>query len=206
VTIESIDGSNCSKFGNYTISGTYEGGSLKDTSNVEIPFGYPDSSGLCHLKVNGNKVLMDCHNKEKFDVSTIMFEQKLIKDSEGNYLFNLNNYTNQKQFACDISVNSTVLPSKSDEEKPSTNEEKPASNNTSKDSDKNYNRRFYKNSSGGLSGGAIAAIIICCIVALAIVAVLIGLSRKGTQAPIDTRIGNNSTLQNLPYNHKENEF
>jgi hypothetical protein len=206
VTIESIDGSNCSQFGNYTITGTYEGGSLNDTSNVEIPFGYPDSSGLCHLKVDGNKVLMDCHNKEKFDVSTIMFEQKLIKDSEGNYLFNLNNYTNQKQFACDISVNSTVQSSKTDEEK---------ANNTLPDSDnqntnQKYNKGFYRKSSNGLSGGAIAAIIICSIVALAIVGALIGLSRKGikdpTKAPIDTTIGNNSSLQEFSYNPKKNEF
>ena len=70
VTIKSIDGSTCYKYGNYTITGTYEGGSLKEISNVEIPFGSLDSSGLCQLKVNGNKVVIECHNKEKFDIST----------------------------------------------------------------------------------------------------------------------------------------
>ena len=96
VTIESIDGSTCYKYGNYTITGIYEGGSLKEISNVEIPFSSLDSSGLCQLKANDNKVVMECHNKEKFDISTSMFEQSLIKDSEGNNLFNLNSYTNQK--------------------------------------------------------------------------------------------------------------
>ena len=214
VTIESIDGSTCYKYGNYTISGTYEGGSLKDTSNVEVPFGYPDSSGLCQLKVDGNKVVMDCNNKEKFDVSTIMFEQKLIKDSEGNYLFKLNNYTNQKQFACDVSVNSTILPSKTDENKTDNN---PTTNNTnstendpeegdSQDKTKRYNKNYFKGSSGGLSGGAIAAIIICCIVVLAIVGALIAFSKKTAKAPIDTTVGTNSSLQNFSYNPKKNEF
>jgi len=46
VTIESIDGSTFYKYGNYTITGTYEGGSLKEISNVGIPFGSLDSSGL----------------------------------------------------------------------------------------------------------------------------------------------------------------
>ena len=73
VTIESINGSNCSQYGNYTIAGTYEGGSLKDTPNVEIPFGYPDSSGLCDIKVNNKEVTMKCQNKEKFDYSKIYF-------------------------------------------------------------------------------------------------------------------------------------
>ena len=58
---------------------------------------------------------MECHNREKFDISTFMFEQSLIKDSEGNNLFNLNSYTNQKQFSCDIIVNSTLPSSKTDE-------------------------------------------------------------------------------------------
>ena len=211
VTIESIDGSTCYKYGNYTITGTYEGGSLKDTSNVDIPFGSPDSSGLCQLKVNGNKVVMDCHNKEKFDVSTIMFEQSLIKDSEGNYLFNLNNYTNQKQFACDISVNSTVPSSKTDEDNNNNNTNSTVKNpdeDESTDKIKKYNKGYFKTGSNGLSGGAIAAIIICSIVVLAIVGALIGLSRKSSQAhaPIDTTIGTNSSLQNFEYNPKKNEF
>ena len=58
---------------------------------------------------------MEYHNKEKFDISTFMFELSLIKDSEGYNLFNSNIYTNQKQFACDIIVNSTLPSSKADE-------------------------------------------------------------------------------------------
>lgn len=198
VTIESIDGSDCYKYGNYTITGTFEGGSLNDTSDVEVPFGYPDSAGLCQLKVNGNKVSMDCHNKEKFDVSTIMFEQKLIKDSEGNYIFKLNNYTNQKQFACDISVNSVPLSSKeADDSKNNTN---------SNTKNSRYNSFFRAGSSNGLSGGAIAAIIICCVVVLAIIAALVGFSRKRVQPPVDSTIGTSSTLQNFAFNPQKNEF
>ncbi len=44
MTIESIDGSTCYKYGNNTITGTYEGGNLKEISNAEIPFGSLDSS------------------------------------------------------------------------------------------------------------------------------------------------------------------
>ena len=199
VTIEKIDGKTCYKNGDYTIEGTYEGGSLKDASNVEIPFGYPDSSGLCQLKVEGNKVKMDCHNKEKFDVSTIMFEQNVIKDSEGNYLFNLNSYTNKEQFACDISFNS-VLP-KVEQNNTKVGPEKSSSTT------KRYNKNYFKGSSNGLSGGAIAAIIICCIVALAIVGALIGLGLKGkaATAPIDSTVATNSSLSNFAYNPKKNE-
>jgi len=215
VTIESINGSTCYKYGNYTITGTYEGGSLKDTSNVEIPFGYPDSSGLCQLKVNGNKVVLDCHNKEKFDISTIMFEQSLIKDSEGNYLFNLNSYTNQKQFACDISVNSILPSSKTNEG--NTNNTNNNTNSTEKepnkpdedestDKAKRYNKGYFKNGSSGLSGGAIAAIIICFIVILAIIGAIIGLSRRTHKAPTNTTDVTNSTLHNLAYEPKKNEF
>jgi hypothetical protein len=205
VSIDKIDGSTCYKNGDYTIEGTYKGGSLKDTPNVEIPFGNPDSSGLCQLKVVGNKVTMDCHNKEKFDASTIMFEQNIIKDSEGNYLFNLNSYTNKAQFACDISVNS-VLP-KEEPNNPDSGSNPTTTPNNPGETTKRYNKNYYKGSSSGLSGGAIAAIIICCIVALAIVGALIGLGLKGkaATAPIDTTVGTNSSLSNFAYNPKKNE-
>ena len=206
VTIESIDGSTCYKNGNYTLTGTFEGGSLNDASDVEVPFGYPDSAGLCQLKVNGNKVSMDCHNKEKFDVSTIMFEQKLVKDSEGNYIFKLNNYINQKQFACDISVNSVPLSSKeSGDVKNNTNEEDKEKDKDNDSKSTRYNKFYKADNSGGLSGGAIAAIIICCIVVLAIIAAFIGLSRKGPQAPAEA-VGTSSTLQNFEFNPQKNEF
>ena len=118
--------------------------------------------------------------------------QNIIKDSEGNYLFNLNSYTNQKQFACDISVNSVLPSSKQD------------NNNTDDDNNNDPKRKYYKNyykgGSNGLSGGAIAAIIICVIIALAIVAAFIVFSRKKTKAPIDTTVGTNSSLSHFAYN------
>ena len=47
---------------------------------------------------------MNCKNKEKFPISTIMFDQIYIKDNDGNILFKLNNYINQKQFACEVGI------------------------------------------------------------------------------------------------------
>ena len=47
---------------------------------------------------------MDCKNKEKFPISTIMFDQTYVKDDDGNILFKLNNYINQKQFCCDVGI------------------------------------------------------------------------------------------------------
>ena len=172
---------------------------------------------------------MDCHNKEKFDVSTIMFEQRLIKDSEGNFLFNLNNYTNQKQFACDISVNSTLPSSKTNEANnnnktnPDTNTNNTKTNNNtnnnstekepnksdedeSMDNTKKYNKNYFKNSSSGLSGGALAAIIICCIIVLAIIGAIIGFSRRAPKAPIDKTDVTNSTLHNLDFQPQKSEF
>ena len=174
VTIGGIESSNCEINGEYTIKGTFEGGTLEDTSDVEIPFGSPDSSGLCDIKVNGKEVTMECKNKEKFDKSSILFEQTVIQDSKGKEIFILSNYTNQKSFGCEISI-------KSD----------------SPISVKNmgYNRPIMKTSSG-LSGGAIAAIIISSIVALAIIAALIIFSKKGTfsSKPPEEHTYKNSTL------------
>ena len=47
---------------------------------------------------------MNCKNKEKFPISTIMFDQTYVKDNDGNILFKLNNYINQKQFGCDVGI------------------------------------------------------------------------------------------------------
>ena len=69
-------------------------GHLKNVSNVEIPFGYPDSSGLCNIEVINN-VTMYCHNKEKFDNSSISIEATVIQDSEGKDLFRMDNYTKE---------------------------------------------------------------------------------------------------------------
>ena len=149
MTIECIDGSTCYKYVNYTITGTYEGGSLKEISNVEIPFESLDSSDLCQLKVNGNKVVMECHNKEKFDILTFMFEQSLIKDSEGYNLFNLNIYTNQKKFAYDIIDNSTLPSSKVDEGNNNITVKDP-DEDESTDKIKKYNKGYFKTGSRGI--------------------------------------------------------
>ena len=89
VTIDKIESSNCEINGEYIIKGTFEDGTLKDTSDVEIPFGSPDSSGLCDIKVNGKEVTMECKNKEKFDKSSILFEQTVIQDSKLNLIAQL---------------------------------------------------------------------------------------------------------------------
>ena len=47
---------------------------------------------------------MKCKNKEKFPISIIMFDQTYVKDNDGNILFKLNNYINQKQFSCVVGI------------------------------------------------------------------------------------------------------
>ena len=188
VTIDSIESSNCEIEGEYTIKGTFEDGTLEDASDVEIPFGSPDSSGLCDIKVNGNEVTMKCNNKEKFDKSSILFEQTVIQDSKGKEIFILSNYTNQKSFACEISVKS----------------ESPISNKNV-----NYNRPIMKTGSSGLSGGAIAAIIICSIIALAIIAGILVLAKNGkfsSKPPVEQTFGNNSTLNKFTIETNPNEI
>ena len=162
VNITSIDGSNCEQEGSYTIKGTIESGNLSNYSNVEIPFGFPDSSGLCDITVDNKEVTMKCQNKEKFDASSIILEPTVVQDSEGNHIFKLNNYySNQKRFSCIISVNSVIL----------NKEGEPTDNNI-------YNSQYFKKGTSGLSGGKIAAIVICCVLVLAIVAAIIIYSRS----------------------------
>ena len=113
VTIKSINGSYCSSNGSYTIYATYDKGTLEDTPNIEIPFSTADSSSLCQMIVGNEKSLrFDCENKEEFSIFPIAYETMIIKDSDGNVLFKLNNYTNQQQFACSISVNSVNIQNK----------------------------------------------------------------------------------------------
>ena len=47
---------------------------------------------------------MNWKKKKKFPISTIMFDQTYVKDNDGNILFKLNNYINQKQFGCDVGI------------------------------------------------------------------------------------------------------
>ncbi|MBR4260795.1 MAG: hypothetical protein IKQ33_02430, partial [Clostridia bacterium] len=113
VNITSINGSYCSSNGSYTIYGKYDKGTLEDTSDITIPFGTADSSGLCKMTVGNDKtVRFDCENKELFSITPIAFETMIIEDSNGKVLFKLNNYTNLQQFACSISVSSDPTLSK----------------------------------------------------------------------------------------------
>ena len=162
VTITSIDGSNCENNGEYIIKGNFDNGILEDASNVEIPFGYPDSSGLCDIKVNNKDVTMKCQNKEKFDYSNILFEPIVVHDSEGKDIFKLNSYTNIESLSCAISINSVPTI-------------KNGSNSNSTDNYDYYNLPMRKRSSKGLSGGTIAAIIIALVVVLAILGALVWL-------------------------------
>ena len=156
ITIMSIDGSNCEKNGEYIIKGNLDNGTIEDASNVEIPFGYPDSSGLCDIKVNNKEITMTCQNKEKFDYSNVLFEPTVVQDSEGLDIFKLNSYTNIESLACEISLNSVPI------------------KKNSTDIIDYYNSPIRKKSSGGLSAGTICAIIIPLVTILIIIGAIIG--------------------------------
>ena len=179
IEIEKINGEECKNNGSYTIEGTITQGELKDMSNVEIPMSSTDSSALCKIKVNGEKVTMDCQSKEKFSISPIIFESTIIK-KDGKDIFLLSNYSTTDQFSCIISTASEearapTLPNTL----PSTQTPTPVSSTTP---GVGHNRYYSNNSSKGLTGGAIAGIIIACLAAVAIVAALIVLIKKGVFA------------------------
>ena len=195
IEIEKINGEECKNNGSYTIEGTVKG-ELKDMSNVEIPMSSTDSSALCKIKVNGEKVTMDCQSKEKFSISPIIFESTIIK-KDGKDIFLLSNYSTTDQFSCIISTASeearaptsntpTSTPASTPIPTPtSTQTPTPVSTTTpGEDEPKSvgHNRYYSNNSSKGLTGGAIAGIIIACLAAVAIVAALIVLIKKGVFA------------------------
>ncbi len=191
VEIDSVDGSKCEEDGSYIIKGKVTDGELSknEYKNVEVPFGYPDSSGLCNITVNNKDVTMNCKNKEKFDASSIMFEPTVIEDSEKNKIFKMKEKSIENKFACVVSVDSEV---------PNGNSTEPDDDDD--DGDEGINHPFKKKSNKGLSGGAIAAIVICSIVALSIVGILIALGlRKKPVAPL---VNNSSTLNNFAYEQK----
>ena len=135
---------------------------------------------------------MECNNKEKFGKSSILFEQTIIKNSNGEEIFILSNYTNQKSFGCAISGKS---------ETSSTPTPTPSSTS------KGENRAIRKTDSSGLTGGAIAGIIIACIAAFAVAIGLILLAKKGafsSKAPME-RI-ENSTLKSIGMDSNQNQI
>ena len=219
-SITSMDGSSCEEDGSYVIKGTCEQCSKGKFNNIEIPFSYPDSSGLCNITVEDNNTFnMVCQNKEEFEASTIMFDTMIVKDSNNKEIFKLIEYTNKDKFACIISTNSsepkpnneTNKTENSETDRPSsTNDTDAPETSTIKDDDGPYNHPTQKKSEGGLSGGAIAAIVICCVIALAIVGALIalGLSKKGSPTPplqaIPNINNNSSTLNSISYEQKPN--
>ena len=209
VTIDSIDGSNCEENGEYTIKGKYDNGDLKDASNVEIPFGYPDSSGLCDIKVDNKDVTMKCQNKEKFDNSKILFETITVQDSEGKDIFKLNEYSdNQASFACAISANSVPTASTVPSNPTDSEDPKDSSKTNTSEPINVYNTNFLsrKTSSSGLSAGSIVAIVLSLVALLIAIAIIIaiakfGLCSKKSNIPnksIDSMGSNN----NLSYNPK----
>ena len=126
---------------------------------------------------------MKCQNKEKFDISSVVFEPSVIQDSNNKEIFKLDSYYNQKRFACAMSVYSE------------TPENEDSGNSTDF-----HNHIATKKSSGGLSGGAIAAIVICSVVALAIVAAIIFYLTRSKPNEINTISPNSSTINKIPPN------
>jgi hypothetical protein len=197
IEIDEIDGTNCGESGDYTIKGTIvNNGKLADLEGIDIPFSSPDSVGRCDIKVNNKDVQMNCHNKEKFTASPILFEQNIIKDSQGKALFVLQKYTNQKSFACALSVNSVAAKSQSSSTSSPSDQTNDPSTQSPQGNSENI-RHYYKNSeSGGLKGGAIAAIVIAIVAAIAIFAGVLLYCTKNTKPPVDNSF-NNSTIDKI---------
>ena len=201
VEIESIDGSDCEEDGSYTIKGKVTGGELNNYSNVVIPFGSPDSNGLCDITVNNKDVTMKCHNKEKFDISSIIIESQVIQDSENKEILKINSFYNQKRFACAMSVYSEI--ETPEDNNSTTNTPNTPNTPTTTNTPTTLNNIPMRKSSGGLSGGAIAAIVICSIVALAIVGIAFALAKSGkfsshNQQQSDYSLRTNSTANHFP--------
>ena len=173
VTIESIDGSTCEDDGDFKINGKVEG-TLTDQSEVELQFAYPDSSSLCDVKVSGQTVNMNCHNKDKFEASSIVFENSVIENK-----FKLTEYTNKDKFACTTSVYS---------EKKSSDGE----------TINNFSHELSKKKHNKLSAGGIVAIVLAIVAVLAIIGAIVGyMKSKSGQIPKDLRYKNDSTLAGM---------
>ena len=190
-------------------------------SNVEIPMSSTDSSALCNIKVNGEKVTMDCQSKEKFSISPIIFESTVIK-KDGKDIFLLSNYSTTDQFSCIISTaseearaptptstpTSAPIPTPTSTSIPTSTQTPVSTTTPGEDGGKSGgHNRYYYNSSKGLSGGAIAGIIIACLAALVIVTVLAVLIKKGVFASKNAGLASvdgNSTNMKLKVLRTEN--
>ena len=108
---------------------------------------------------------MNCYNKEKFDISFIIFAPTIIQDFDNKVIFILDGYYNQKRFACAMSSYSEATNKE--------NKENEENNSTTINNNYDNNKIIMRKKSNGLSGGGIAAIVICSVVVLALVAIII---------------------------------
>ena len=170
VNIKNITSNNCSSSGKYIITGEILNGQLENADNLTIPFATPDSSGLCSMEVKSKNVEIICENTEEFtapDVITIG-TQTIYNKYNNETLFKISEDFSVSGFTCTISDNSLKTPF------PTNYTITPSSSDSSR-----ARTRFSKKSSG-LSGGAIAGIVIACVVAVAAVAAVSFICKKGS--------------------------
>ena len=183
VNITEFDGSDCEENGTYVIKGIIaenKNNFKSNYKNVIVPFSSPDSSGLCDVSLDNKNVTFNCNNREKFDISSIIFEPTIIQDSEKNITFKINGYIDKKRFACDLSVNSVL-----------------ESGNTTPSF---FNSPIKNTKSSGISGAAIAGIVICLVAAVAVIATIIICIKTGKIANVQagTQINESrSTLNSI---------
>ena len=181
LNVTNIKTKNCSNTGKYKIEGTFDG-ALEKATDITIPFDTPDSSGLCELEiVDSSNFILNCENKEQFDVSEMMLSPQAVYDKTGKKtLFKISNdFTAPKPFACAIS--DKTLPNETDISTP-TSFPSERSDTTPVPPSSNGQRIFTKNSNSGLSGGAIAGIVVACVAVIAIVGAVFAISKRSSAA------------------------
>ena len=212
LNMTNINSLNCSAIGKFSIEGTLNdaSNSLKDyNKSFEISFSNPDSSGICKVNsIESSNIRLSCDNTENFSPTSVMISPQLVKDSDGNPIFNIiNNKTSAIPFGCVISDNATLFNQgnstgegdETDDIITSTAEVTSETTSTQK-----YYRRA---SSSGLSGGAIAGIILSCVAVLIIVAIVWVFLKKASLAAAsssaippnrDSSTLNSMQMTNLP--------